>query len=368
MTAVSKLNAGLPFNSNYATGVHGFSNHSLDANNDGVAFLFQAQTANAITHVGFRYGARTGTPPTYVATLETVAATGLPSGTDVGGGSATAKTFTPPADATWNGTWQWIALTNSYTPAIGDWLCFTIRYSSGTVDASNFSTFTYSASNTLSTATVFPAYLRLTAGTWAYAIGHPVFGVRTASERYGQIFTATYNTRTASTVGRRIAMKFTLPDICDTYQVRGIRFSGSIAPATAGKNPLCKLWSASAALQSVTLDSDSLLTSQTCAHEVFFPDSLATLSPGTAYYAGLEVADAASSSVVINGAQLDNSADLAAYPGGSNFHLATYDGANWTDDQTVRPFMELLFEDVTKPAGGSAGILVPGGMVGGMRG
>lgn len=350
-----------------------FSNHVADANNDGVGVGFQARTADPITHIGFRYGARTGTPPTYVATLEGLAAaTGLPDGADVGGGSPTAITFTPPADATWDATWQWVALTNAYTPSRGQFLAATIRYSSGTVDGSNNGSFTSHQTNMVA-GTIFaaPWAFRLTAGTWARQGVLPCFGLRTASGRYVFPVEGYYNTRSASTVGHRQAMKFTLPaGSGDTFKVKGVRFAGSIAGA-GGKNPILGLWDASSLIQGVTLDSDFIgnLTTAYQSYEYYFDESsLTALSYGTAYYLGLEVADAASAGVLINGLQLDNAADLDAYPGGSEFHFATYNGSAWTDDTTVRPFVEPIFDDITEPAGGGGGILIPQGMSGGFHG
>ena len=349
-----------------------FANHTVDANNDGIGFSFQARSVAPITHVGFRYGARTGTPPVFVATLEGFSATtGNPDGADVGGGSPTAVTFTPPADATWDGTWQWITLTNAYTPSVGQFLTFTIRYSSGTIDASNLSTFTTHATNLIGTTNQrqFPGAHRLTAGTWAKSNNTAIYGIRTASTRYGFPATGFYATRSASTVGHRQALKFTLPaGSGDTFKVRGVRFAGAIANA-AGKNPVFGLWDGSGVIQNVTLDSDWVNnpSSSYTGYDVWFDESsLTALSFGTAYYLGLQVADAANGGVIINGLQLDNASDLDAYPGGSEFHFSTFDGSNWSDDTTVRPMVSLILDDITEPAGGGGGLILPRSLNGGL--
>lgn len=341
-----------------------FSNHTVDANNDGIAFEIQARDTNPITHIEFRYGARTGTPPTFVATLEGKSATtGFPDGTDVGGGSPTAKTFTPPADATWDGTQQAVALTNAYTPTRGQILMATIRYSSGTIDASNLSTFTTHSGtlNVSGSAWRFPVGYRLTAGTWAGQAAQGLGAFRTASSRYGMIFENVYNTRSASTVGHRQAAKFTLPAaIANTKTIKGARILASIAGAT-GKNPLLKLWSASAALQDFTLDSDWASNNSYGVYEVLFDEAtLSALTWGTPYYLGLEVADAVNGGVILNGLQLDDAADLSAYAGGSNAHFATYNGSAWSDDTTVYPFFELILDDITGNSGSSGGIVIGG--------
>lgn len=330
-------------------------NQVADANNDGVGWAFAAENTEAITHIGFRYGARTGTPPTYVLTLEgLVTTTGLPDGTDVGGGSPTAVTFTPPADATWDGTWRWIQLTNSYTPTRDQKLAATIRYSSGTVDGSNNASFTRNYSNSLSWN--FPYALTLTAGTWAVSANClPLYGIRTANTRYGQIATGDYATRTASTVGHRAAMKFTIPTSwCSTFKVKGVIMDASIAGA-AGKAPVLGLWSAGGVIQNSTQDSDfatSITNSARTVTIMYDEASLTALNAGTAYYAGMEVADAVNGGVIIRSLQLSEANDLLAYPGGTDVHFATFDGSNWSDAQTVRPIMALLLDDITAPSGG----------------
>lgn len=334
------------------------SNHSVDAATDGVGWSLQARGTEAITHIGFRYGVRTGTPPTFVATLESVVSTtGLPDGTDIGGGSPTAATFTPPADATWDGTFQWVALTNSYTPTRGQVLAITIRHSSGTIDGSNNSSFTSHYNNFIGTTNnrQFPMPIRLTAGTWSKQNNSAIFGVRTATTRYGFPIQDFYVTRSASTVGHRQALKFTLPaDSGDTFTVIGARLNVSLSGA-AGKNPVLGLWSASGVIQDITLDADWVnnASSSYTGYDFYFNEaSLTALSFGTAYYLGLEVGDAVNGGVIVNGLQLASADDQDAFAGGSDFVLSTFDGATWTDDATVRPFVEPIISDITEPAGG----------------
>lgn len=360
MASLSKQSFGLPFYNTSAGAGYTFNAHTLDANNDAWAAIFQAEDTNAITHIGFRYGVRTGTPPTYVATLEGASATtGDPDGVDVGGASPTAKTFTPPADATWDGTWQWIQLTNAFTPTRGQFLALTIRYSSGTVDGSNNSTFTTDVSNATTAAVHFPYADRLTAGTWAQRATPCVYGIRTASTRYGHIVQSHFNTATAATAGHRQALKFTLPaGSGDTFKIVGFR--AMCAFATASRAPIAGLWDASGVIQNVTLDTELIRVVTTAAEPllvIFDEATLTALDFGTAYYIGFEVPNPATT-VRINGAQLASADDIVAWPGGSDFLLAGFDGSVWTPDATVRPFVQLLIDDWTEPASGAAGTLI----------
>lgn len=339
------------------SGAPTYYQHVVDASNDGVAWAVDARTANAITHLGYRYGARTGTPPTHIIGLEGISVTtGFPDGTYLGGGSPASATFTPPADTTWDGTWQWVALANSYTPAIGERMTITIRYSSGTVNAGNNSSFSTAAETLLIT---YPYRSHLTAGTWVnQTTGAGLWGIRTATERYGRILPNVYSTRTASTVGHRIAMLVNIPGGAgDTYTVAGFRAIASIA-AAAGKAPLAKIWSASTALASKTMDTDQVGRAASGAQssvECIY-DTSVTLNCGTDYYFGFEVADAANAGVILYGTQFASADDAATDDAGAICSLALNTGS-WSADATVRPWMELILSDLTEPAGGAIAIV-----------
>ena len=346
----------------YRAAIAGATNFGIAASTSAWAAVFESEISVAITHLGFRYGARTGTPPTYAIALEGVDTGGLPDGTDVGGGSPTSATFTPPASTAWNGTWQWVALTNSYTPTRGQRLCATIRYSSGTIDASNTSSFTRELANTTGT-TSMPYMGTMTASVWTRQSAAHIFGYRTASGRYGQPGTGVYSTST-STSGNRKAIKFVLPSgHGSTFQVAGANLViGNLAAASSS---IFGLWNgAGTALQSVTRDSDqSPIVGTTGATRFLFTEStLATLSYGTAYYIGLE--SVSSSAVAVCGIQLDNAADRSAYPNGTNCCLSTWDGSTWTDDTTVVMQCDLILADSTIAADSArAAALIGGSLV-----
>lgn len=346
----------------------GFTNTNISDSTSGIAFVLQAQTNDPITHIGFRYGARTGTPPIHVATLEGVSAsTGFPDGTDVGGGSPTAVTFTPPADTSINGKWQWYQLTNAYTPTRGQLLAATVRYSSGTVNASNRSSFTSVLTGVIGGTTRFsyPYGLILTTGTWAIGIQCPVGAFRTASRRYGFVIESLYATASASTVGLREAIKFTMPALGSSQTIRGFGFCGNLAQAV-GKNPIIGLWNAAGTkLQDWTADSDvaGAPTTSYAMHEYLFDETtLSALTPGTDYYAGLEVADGTNGGVLINGIGVANTSDLLALAGGTSWYRSAWNGAAWVDDNLTRPFAWLLVDDWTASAGGG-GLLIGGNLV-----
>lgn len=352
MTEANRLRVGGTWHS--WSPAFSFLTQAVDATNDGAAFAFQTKTTAAITHLGIRIGTRTGTPPTYLIALEGIdLTTGNPNGTVKGGGTPASATFTPPADTTWDATWQWIALTNSYTPTIGELLALTVRYSSGTIDASNRITVAYTNQAGVNRYG-FPYAVNLTAGSWSggKSSSTPVFGYRTASGRHGHICRDFYSTRSASTVGNRVAAKFNLDaGFGNTFKISSIKFTASDALA-GGKNPILKIWDATTALASYTLDSDveSAVGSTVMTYE-FAPTTQPTLSFGTTYYVGFEIADAANGGIILNGIQVAEAADLSNEDGGL-FTLATYNGSVWADDLTVRPWIELQLADITEPSGG----------------
>lgn len=335
-------------------------NHSLDANNDGVALLFQANSTDAITHLGFRYGLRTGTPPVYSIRLESPTTSGIPDDADIGGGSATAATFTPPASTAWDGTWQWVALTNSYTPTLGQFLFATIRYSSGTVDASNFSSFgvAYPGIMSVNDARSLPAMLTMAAGSWTKTGNTGLLGYRTASGRYGLIAISEYTTLTANTATHKSGMHFTLASgYGDTFKLAGL--AGMMKLSAAGGSCKVGIWDTSGTeLASVTIDGDypASVAGPNVFGEVYFTTQ-PTLSYGTKYYIGIEVVSGA---VGVNGIVMAEAADRSWFPNGTSRGLVTFDGSTWTETDTVMPLLDIIFADITEPSGGGGGGMIVG--------
>jgi len=141
----------------YATGQY---TQALDATNDGVGAIFLAPKAGNISKLFCNITAKTGTAPTYRLGLETPTTTRQPDGTILGSGTAKVDLTNPSTGAAWR------TLDTPLAVTAGQPLAITMRYQSGTVDASNFATVSYATQNF---AQVFglPYPLSLTAGTWA---------------------------------------------------------------------------------------------------------------------------------------------------------------------------------------------------------
>jgi len=339
----------------------GFSTATvLDANTEKVGWCFSTDEAVTITRLGFRYGARAATPPTYRISIQTCdPSTGNPDGTPLGGGSPASATFTPPADTTWDGTWRWVTLSNSYAATRGQVLAIVVDYSSGTIDGTNNSSFTVRGTG-LSGNLAFPYALVDTTGSWAkQSANTPIFGYSSASVTYGVPLEAVTLTQYhANSTPDEFALKFTVPAAsCATFQVVAARCL--IRAGVAGTTVVATLYEGTTSRQTATWDTD--LVSTTSASDLtlevnFDESSLSDLPCGTAHYVGF-APSATSNSFALRTYDMDSNADLAPFPGGSDFHLATRtDAGSWTEDSSVnfrRPVCELIIKDVTEPSGDS---------------
>jgi hypothetical protein len=342
-----------------------FNNQVFSASSTKLGVIFQAQSAEPITALLARYGVRTGTPPAHKISLQGVDISGNPDGTVKGGASPASKVFTPPASTAWDGTVQTFTLDNSYTPAAGDWLAWVLEYSSGTIDASNNSSWTRSVSNIGSGRYTVP-YTLLNTGTWARTgTALAVWGWKGATNTFGFPLLAV-NATSATVDGNRVAMRFTLPSGAGTsIGVAGLRLNLS-TPAAGGQNYIVGIWDdAGTALQTITIDSDYIsINGITILQGEAWFSSPATLTDGTVYYAGVQ---RSGTNLGITTLDFANANDLTAMPGGSGFYLATWNGSAWSAVQTSRPFVELMLSDMTA-SGGGGGLLTHPGMSGRLAG
>lgn len=334
------------------------TNFVLNANNDQMEYIFPADEAATLTRLGFRYGVRAGTPPTFKISLQGVDTSGHPDGTIKGGGTPASKTFTPPADTTWNGTWRWLTLDNAYVCTRGEMLSIVIAYDSGTIDGSNNSSFTQ-------TVAMFQ-------GGCIYSIQNDAgsrtkgdtacFGYGSAGTAYGRptetIFATNFTS--ASTPDER-GIKFTFPaDWCDTFKVSGFHWWGA---DTAGGSITCNLYdtNGTSVLQTVAHDADhsSSVTGTRWRRIMFDEATLSTLSAGGAYRLTL-APDA--NAITLHGNQVDAADDMEAWPMGANvIGTSQTDGGGFSDDATMRYGIGLILDDITEPTGGSGGFVIGGG-------
>ncbi len=334
-------------------------NTTINGSGIAVAWVVQAEAAGSLSKFRFRYGTRTGTPPTLVATIEGLDASGNPNGTDAGGGSPTAVTFTPPASTAWDNSIREITFTNPLTVAAGDFVCITIRYSSGTVDASNNSSLTRGYSNAVADSRGMPYNQSLSGGVWTKNAQAAAIAWQVGSSWYGYPVLSAYTTATANTAGHRSAMFITLPSgFGTTFDLAGIHISGKLG-AAAGSTRFA-VWSASnVELAGKTIDADWVRTAASNVTNRLFFDSPVTLNFGTKYYIGFEVV---SGTVGVAGITCNSADEIACYPNGLTRGLATYNGTTWTESSLTYPLMDLILTDITVPSGGGGGAVIIGGL------
>jgi hypothetical protein len=343
-------------------GVHGYANPPgtgvINLANTGGQYyalgcVLRAREAATITHLGFRYEQKVGTPPTYRISMQGVSTSSFaPDGTVLGGGSPASATFTPPNDASWNATWQWIALSNSYALTRGQLFSIVIEHSSGTIDGSNFGQFNANIVNVENPQ--FPYAVGATAAgpaTWSAAFtGAPLIGYKSAGKVYGYPVEAigAVNYSSDSTPDE-YALAFTIPSgWANTFTVAGIR--ANIQTPVLGKTVKAILYSGTTVLQEVTWDTDNVRSAGLGGGllELMFEDSsLTTLNTGTQYRLALQTQQ---TSTLLNIATLnmDSAADREAWPTGANCYLSTRtDAGAWSDDTTKLPLIQVILGDLS---------------------
>ena len=340
-----------------------FSSFTLNATTDLVEFIFQTDEAVTITSLGFRYGARTGTPPTYRVSLQGVDASGNPNGTIKGATNNCFATFTPPADTSIDGLWQWKTTVETYAAARGEWLAIVIDYSSGTVDGTNNSSFGITCAMDAGRHGV-PYATTNDAGVRTRQTTHPIFGYQTASQTYGPVLQSNAATvySSGSTPDEQ-ALEFTLPAAWgSTFQVVGI-YAHSTVPIAA-RTVLVQLYDGTTVLQGLTWDTDYIaLTGNRLLTIIFGEATLSTLTYGNTYRVGFapqEVDTAFGLRVGTNAA----ATDWQGWSGGQSFALATRtDAGAWTTDALSRPWIDLILKDITEPVSGpvARNIMIPSG-------
>lgn len=334
--------------------VPAFTTFVMDSTTDQTEWVFQMPEAATLTQGCFLYGVRLLTPPTYSIALQGVGTDGNPNGTDVGGGSPTLVTFTPPADTSWDNLGQCRTFTNAIAVTRGQMLSQVIAYSSGTVSGATNSSFVTDVSQ-LQPQGGPPYRIQNNAGSRARTNNLPVFWVKSSTKTYGrpmQSINATVYASDSTPDERASACTFPT-GWGNTFTVRGVR--AVVDMPAAGKTVLVTLYSGTTALQTVTLDSDA--TSSTVRNPgvltMFFDEAtLTTLSFGTLYRIGFAPQET-SADFGLYQLTMAAAGDLTAHPMRGACYLSTRtDAGAWTDDTATVPEVEWILEDITRPSAG----------------
>lgn len=315
------------------------------------AYIFCAKEDMTISHVSFRAGTATGSP-TIEVRIETVDASGLPSGTlwatDTNGTTGTISTNTNVLQA----------LTASASITKGQLFCVMLKYASGTSQViSQLSTFmlpighgglTYQVANTGS-----PTKSALTTSLACIGLGsssttfYQVPGAIPVSGVGGGTFN---NTNSA-----KRGLRFTIPMNCRAIGMRWYN-------ANASGNYNAVLFSdagSELSSSSTAFDGDYNAASNNGPLTVYF-DNTVTLTAGTTYRIAIEPSSA--TNVNVSTITLPSADYRGATPAGTTAHYTTFATATWTDTATDQvPMMDLLIDQIDDGAGTGGVVGVIGG-------
>lgn len=339
--------------------------HALDASTDGIGLVFIAPEAATVTQLCYLYGARTGTPPEYKIAIEGVSAsTGDPDGTPKTGTGECSKTFTPPADTSIDGTYVCQTLVGT-TCAVtrGETFAITIRYSSGTVDGSNYSTFAFGWTTVfndnaggIQAQTGNNIYSdKLTAGTWSKQANVPLGSWKNGSRHFGNpLLSVTQRGYSSDSTPDERALRFQYP--CPTgqqFQLAGVGVGGD-STCSAGKTVKAILYTGTTPLQDVTLDCDRQKSLNANRQTIYYFDEtdLTDLDCGTTYRVGIQPQEA-SSGMSIGSHTVSANGDFDAWPLGKETYMShRTDAGAWTDVTTERLNMTLIIDNLNAVSSG----------------
>jgi hypothetical protein len=332
--------------------------HVLDANTDGAAWMFKAADDITITRVGFLTTAEAGASTTWTVGLQALdPATGLATGTYLGGGSPASVNFTQANTAA--NTFNWFTLDNSYACTAGEDLAIVITYSSGTINGAN--NITVCTVGACAPATSTPYAATNTAGTWAKVVTAPAcFGYASSTTTYGmpQQSTLAIAFNSGSSPNSR-GMSFNLPSGWgSTYQVAGLSVLFTLPAAAATDSVIVKILDTdvTTVLQSVTVDLENTAAANvTRLLTIYFDEAtLSTLNFGSTYYLLFE--PQTTNNITLRGLTVSGTAaDWDAWPGGQNFAYGTWAANVFTPTATARLSCDLILADWTEPTGGGGG-------------
>lgn len=317
-----------------------------------VAFIFTTPDPVEISRVAVRWGdASYGDATTYRLSLQTVDASGLPTGTILESGAAYVD-FTPTGTGNDN-KMVWYDLDTPHTTTANELLALVVAYQSGTIDGTHgsqiFRTLLCAAN-----ACTFPYSASYSASWTKNVYGPPIFAYGSPTTAFFSPYSAVANTAYSSDSNPdEYAARFIVPtDLCATYHLLGIRITGT-TPA-AGKTVTLKLYDTdgSTVLAETTFDSDVSLSPATHSHMVFLftDDPLPLLTAGNAYRVAL-VPNETSTNLSWISLTLPDENALTAFPLGSDLFRSTrVDGGVWTDDTLNRPLISLILTDTALTA------------------
>lgn len=365
-SSVSAQDVGrIPFYTTYFHGSAGsFSAHTMDSNDDSVEIIHTASEAFDVDEVCFGVGSETGAPGTWIVGLETVTATtGRASGVVKTGTGNCTGTFTPNGATA--GAETCVALTGTTCAvARGETFATTVKYSSGTVNGSNYWTmrWRHSGASDQDNSRAFTPWAWTVANGAATRQSDEIALIKwkNATTTYGTLikdaFNAISNTVCSDSTADEVGNYFTY-SCCTggTYKIAAL--DAFVKTGATGKTITATIYDGTTDRQSFTIDSDYLRANSVNTTERFpFDDStLYSLSCGTPYTLALK-ANETSCDFIVYLLEFYNANDQQGWPFGTNTYLRTRaDAGAWTSVTTQRAMIHPVIDSITCPAAGSTG-------------
>lgn len=347
---------------------------TIDASNDGIAYILSIEEDATITAIVVRQGTVTGTSPVYKIGFQTLTTAGIPDGTFTGGGSEESVTFTPTAGN--DSTAQVHTLDNSKAVSRGDLICIVIAYSSGTIDGGNNSSFARTASTQLVSVAGFPYSATEAAGTWARQDDSPFVIMRSSTKSYGNCWdTTTAVVLQDDTDPDEAGVAFTVPSgVTTNYQVVGLSLRADFNNVSTSVIHTYSLYSDTTLLQSIAL-TGTIISSTSSENQwiMFDEEILSTLVPGTEYILAIKTSSTVAN-LNLRTYEYLTSGDLRAAAGSASealslrwmtpSYVTRNNGGAWTAVTTrIFPLVPMI-STMTASAGGGLKLAGTGGLAG----
>jgi len=341
---------------------HGFNTISFTATNQQYNIILRAAEDATITHVGFNFNTRTGSPGSFIFRLASVDASGNPS-TTLGTATIASSSVTYGGAS---GSLYWGALGTSVNVTRGQILACTVIASTGTWDGANNVTLNYQLNNSGEANGNRSTFPYATRGS-ARQVGL-IGGMRSSTTAYG--YPVQYvGIDTYSFTSTRYGTRFTVPsNMGASVQLAGVRFRAAINTASSYDIKVGTI-SGTTVTETYTQSIDTDLQANTAegyVHDHVFTTAQ-TLTAGTEYVIGIL---AGGDNVQFASAKFTATIDRSALTHsiyGTVISGSWTSGGTWTDDNT-RLYMIVPFVDLINAAAGGGGMLVHPGMSGGIRG
>ena len=322
-----------------------FSTATLDAAGEYVSAIFCAREDMTVSHVGFRAGTASGSPTAEVR-IETLDASGLPSGTlwatNTNGTTGTISSNTNVLQA----------LTASASITKGKVFCVKILYASGTsVIVQHSASLVGFPINSglpymvINTGTPTKSNISNNAPTIALGSSSTTFYQVPGTWPIASVSGNTFNNTNSAKRG----LRFTPPMNCRAI---GLRWYNS---AQIGDFNAVLYNDAGTELSSssTAFDGDHNSVNNGGVIVVYF-DNAVTLTAGTTYRIAIE--PTTSTNVNITTVALPSADYRSASPAGTTAHYTTFATSSWTDTATdTVPLMEVVIDQIDNGAGSGGG-------------